>query len=749
MFRIARRHFTSEFVSVVAEMGSLLVVFWIAGHLATVIRGPSFAPSPGELWISALIFVTVLVLYLYLNGLYHFHERLAATALWIKFFRALALSAFSLWLIYFLFPGFQMARSALLPALALSVLILVPWRHLAMAHVRQRPSFYRVAKRVMDLFVAGVGIVVAAPVFAVIAVAVKLDTPGPVFFRQTRVGLNRRPFRMWKFRKMPVDLPTQGPMVTTRYDYRLTRVGRVLERLKFDELPQLFDVLRGTMSVVGPRPEVPKFVAHYPELWDQVLTVKPGIFGASQLQFRNESEMYPGCGIDPEQYYVTDILPAKLLIDAEYAREASIGRDLWLLVKGVALSLFGAITWQTVVVRRAQLASFVILSALGIGGMAGAHMVVGTPLSTPGARTALLFAALAKPLALLGLRVPKALATSMTPDDYRRLVWACLGSSTAILLAAAAQSGARVDYAVLMLDGMFFLAALLVYKLFLYTFYVSIVLHQSWVVARHVFLVGVLFGPLSIGVALSLTYGGDAWSQGLRLRSVILVGAALLVRPAMLLLLRPMRSKESYTAWLRHDALLVVAASGVGSSLLMVTPLVFGQPVLPISVVAWDAAVFTALALLAAVPRGTSGSHHASDASDATTQSRLLIVGSGVELPSYVASLDSIRDEQYELIGLVTPERSHRASSIGGHPVVGSLGDLSEILESVAVDVVMVLDSSLREDERAAVEECAGARGVPRFHIRLLPDWRAFKTEHGHQHDAPHLVVGLAGSHDG
>ena len=201
-------------------------------------------------------------------------------------------------------------------------------------------AFWLVTKRVFDIVVATLGLVVAAPLFALIAIAIKRDSPGPVFFKQVRVGKKRRPFAMWKFRKFPHQLPEQGPMLTARDDCRLTRVGYWLERTKLDELPQLLNVLASEMSVVGPRPEVPKFVDRaQPELWDQALSVKPGIFGANQIRYRNEADLYPKDCEDLEAYYLHHILPAKLEVDAEYAQRSNVLRDVWLLVRGVAATL--------------------------------------------------------------------------------------------------------------------------------------------------------------------------------------------------------------------------------------------------------------------------------------------------------------------------------------------------------------------------------------------------------------------------
>jgi lipopolysaccharide/colanic/teichoic acid biosynthesis glycosyltransferase len=206
----------------------------------------------------------------------------------------------------------------------------------------QRGLTWHVTKRVFDIVVAGLGLLITAPLFLAIAVAIKRDSPGPVFFRQLRVGKKRRPFAMWKFRKMPHEMPEQGPMLTARNDRRLTRIGSWLERTKLDELPQLLNVLASEMSIVGPRPEVPKFVDRAtPELWDLALSVKPGIFGPNQVRYRNEADLYPKDCPDVETYYLHHILPAKLEVDARYARRSNPVTDVWLLVRGVLAAAFG------------------------------------------------------------------------------------------------------------------------------------------------------------------------------------------------------------------------------------------------------------------------------------------------------------------------------------------------------------------------------------------------------------------------
>jgi lipopolysaccharide/colanic/teichoic acid biosynthesis glycosyltransferase len=165
-----------------------------------------------------------------------------------------------------------------------------------------------------------------------VAVWVKLDSRGPVMFRQERVGRFGRTFRIHKFRTMRVDAPALGPQITIGDDARITRSGRWLRASKVDELPQLWDVLRGAMSLVGPRPEVPRYVALYPaELRALVLSVRPGITDPASLSFRNESELLARAA-DPEREYVEVVMPMKLGLAADYVRNASLMGDIRLIL---------------------------------------------------------------------------------------------------------------------------------------------------------------------------------------------------------------------------------------------------------------------------------------------------------------------------------------------------------------------------------------------------------------------------------
>lgn len=186
-------------------------------------------------------------------------------------------------------------------------------------------------KRGLDLLFSALGLLLLAPLMIGIALWIKLDSRGPVFFRQQRVGRHGVLFDIHKFRTMAHNPNPTGAQITVGADPRITRVGHCLRQHKLDELPQLIDVLQGTMSLVGPRPEVPRYVALYPAaLRDKVLSVRPGITDLASIEYRDESALLAQAA-DPEREYVEVVMPAKLRYAVEYVDHASIATDLRLM----------------------------------------------------------------------------------------------------------------------------------------------------------------------------------------------------------------------------------------------------------------------------------------------------------------------------------------------------------------------------------------------------------------------------------
>ena len=187
-------------------------------------------------------------------------------------------------------------------------------------------------KRLFDMAASGIGLLLLAPLLLVLAVWIKCDSAGPVFFLQERVGLCGKLFRIIKFRSMRQH--HAGPQITVGEDARITRSGRFIRAYKLDELPQLINVLLGDMSLVGPRPEVPRYVALYPaDVRDEVLSVRPGMTDLASVQYRSESDLLAASS-DPERTYTTVILPAKLALYQQYVRQ----RSLWLDVRIICVT---------------------------------------------------------------------------------------------------------------------------------------------------------------------------------------------------------------------------------------------------------------------------------------------------------------------------------------------------------------------------------------------------------------------------
>lgn len=185
-----------------------------------------------------------------------------------------------------------------------------------------------VLKRVVDSLISLAALTVLLPVLAIVAVAIRLESPGPVFYRGLRIGRRGKPFRMFKFRTMVANADRMGPPSTAADDPRITRVGRLLRRLNLDELPQFINVLLGQMSIVGPRPEVAEVVALYPEHERQaVLSVRPGITDWATLWIRDEGKRLEGSA-DPHRTYLEEIWPEKRRLQLEYVRRQSLATDL-------------------------------------------------------------------------------------------------------------------------------------------------------------------------------------------------------------------------------------------------------------------------------------------------------------------------------------------------------------------------------------------------------------------------------------
>lgn len=190
-------------------------------------------------------------------------------------------------------------------------------------------------KRLFDIIASGLGLIVLSPLFAILAVWIKCDSKGPVFYRQTRVGRNNRDFRLYKFRSMRPDSDKFGLITVGGHDPRVTRSGYYIRKYKLDEFPQLINVFIGDMSLVGPRPEVRKYVDMYTPEQMRVLSVRPGITSLASIRYRNENDILAAAE-DPDRCYIEQVMPDKLAIDLEYVERANLWNDIKLIFSTIA-----------------------------------------------------------------------------------------------------------------------------------------------------------------------------------------------------------------------------------------------------------------------------------------------------------------------------------------------------------------------------------------------------------------------------
>jgi lipopolysaccharide/colanic/teichoic acid biosynthesis glycosyltransferase len=211
--------------------------------------------------------------------------------------------------------------------------------------------------RIIDIVISLIGLIILGLMYPLLALFIKFDSPGPVFYKCRRVGLNGAIFFMVKFRTMYETPQNNGPSVSPQGDPRVTTVGRVLRRLKLNEFPQFINLFKGDMTLVGPRPESPDLAAAYPPAAQKIFSVKPGIIGPNQIMGRNEEELYP-LGADPKQFYLEQILPQKLHLDLQYIEDRTLLKNLNYLFQGLLVTITGAVSRRHLWDNRTQLLLF-------------------------------------------------------------------------------------------------------------------------------------------------------------------------------------------------------------------------------------------------------------------------------------------------------------------------------------------------------------------------------------------------------
>ncbi|MFW6158304.1 MAG: sugar transferase [Planctomycetota bacterium] len=588
------------------------------------------------------------------------------------------------------------------------------------------------AVRIFDLLVSGFLLVLTGPIFAAVAVLIKLDSPGPVFFLQERVGRGWRRFRMFKFRKMFQEVGTNGPGLTARYDPRVTRVGSWLERTKLDELPQLINVFLGQMSLVGPRPELPRFTGEpHRELWDAVLSVRPGIFGPSQIAHRNESELYPEDCKNVEAFYVEHILPAKLERDAAYARRKSLWYDLGILLRGVWASLTGTVTRDTVVTRRWQVAYLLGSVVLGEVTLAAAFFLRfnwAIPAEhMPHLGYGLILMAIARFTVFLYFRVHRSVHAYFTLSDAMRIC-----ASVAVGTVAGVAGQVMLDFralsrSVFVVDAVLLTTAMIA---------ASYLIDRSLEVIRrdrarrrrligHLASWGVLAGvtgAVSMFAAAVVMWPSVFFRDWLRV--LALIWAAFAVRtvtsPVLFWRLRGCRNLMQILAGhtRRLVGYLLLAFVGDVTAVFFLDFRGLSRGTVVASTILYAPLFLMLLMAKCHAERRESAEEKEPVAPGSREARRVLVVGDGRETALLISALKHGRDEFTDVVGVVTDDPTTRTHHVSGVEVVGTTQNLSALIEARRPTLAIVLKNTIRRAAfRATVRACREA-GVD---IRLVP----------------------------
>lgn len=189
-------------------------------------------------------------------------------------------------------------------------------------------------KRLFDIVFSIIGIVVFLPMYIIVSIFIKIDSKGPILFKQKRFGMNKKVFYIYKFRTMIVDSESKGKLITIGNDSRITNIGKIIRKYKIDETPQLINVLKGEMSFVGSRPEVEKYINYYKEDFDEVLRLRPGITDLASIEYRNENDILSNVN-NPEEYYINVIMKEKLALNKKYIENFNLIYDIKIIIKTI------------------------------------------------------------------------------------------------------------------------------------------------------------------------------------------------------------------------------------------------------------------------------------------------------------------------------------------------------------------------------------------------------------------------------
>ncbi|MBN1866075.1 sugar transferase [Candidatus Sumerlaeota bacterium] len=566
--------------------------------------------------------------------------------------------------------------------------------------------------RAFDIAFSLVALVLLAPLALLIALLIKIDSSGPVLFLQKRVGRGGVPFTMFKFRKMREGLANQGPAVTSRYDSRLTVVGRWLERTKLDELPQLLNVLKGDMAVVGPRPELEEFTRFYPEKWKDVLSVRPGLIGPSQVLHRNESELYPPDCRDREDFYVRRILPDKLDCDIRYIENASLLYNLTILMRALFRTLIGTITRDSTISTARSLyllVSYTLVSILSLYAAYRLRYPDAMPVTDARIfRLSFPIPIVVYPLVFLSLRVHRRMFGSLTLEDVTAFFKSCVVGSFLMILVLLILDAREFSRLVYSIDFVFrFLGlTLLAYVEYQYTQKRKLLTGRDIVRAVVFEAVAVAFLVLCSILLIAFAVPRPSEAAADFARTIWAVAALAVAAPLIYMatfqevprrLVYYLKVKMKQTAiMLAQGALFLVVVS------LLLDVRDYSRPAVLLSIVVLTASLMAFFVLTwwlrwRSLPE--------------VRRDRVLLIGLAPDLDLFITALQRSHVD-YSIVGIISDETRDRFYTVSKIEILGTLNELEDVLNVYRVDTFVVSSERLGPHEMAWVRQIARAHNV-------------------------------------
>ncbi|MGC9326203.1 MAG: sugar transferase [Candidatus Hinthialibacter sp.] len=571
--------------------------------------------------------------------------------------------------------------------------------------------------RFLEFFIALIALTLLLPVFLVISMAICLDSRGWPFFRQRRVGRGGAIFWMFKFRKMFSYVPPDGKGITTNHDVRLTRMGRLLERFKLDELPQIINVLLGDIALVGPRPEIERFISYYPEKWEKVLSIRPGLIGYSQIKVPHEGDLYPKNCLDHEKYYIEHILPEKLENEIEYMEKKSLWLDLSILFK-VSLSLLSrTITLRWLIVHLSPffvLLVDMVLSCISVIASFALVFQLGVPENYYSiVKEVILYSIIIRPIFFVFFGLPKyPISSSITSKYVVTILKSCFYSSLIMIMALMFIDKRDLVLSAHLVDA-FFLPTLLLITRFAY-----ISLHDSLLatdsfrsplrILSHllILLLNGFLGFLSFWLCHIIRL------QELNINNLIpkigfISVIVFFIRTGLSITIWPPRAK-GWGGFCKREIPRIFQTSLIGTGLILISYLILQKPAYSrmslISDTLLYAGFVSILSLIWCMPLIRLN--------QLQRTKKTIVLGIGIETELFLSTIDRLNDDHIEIVGIVTDIEWKRFSSIAGYRVIGTIGDLESLFEVHHPRLLIAWEWAKDKDYWPYVKSVCQKRGV-------------------------------------